>query len=88
MKNKRIESILNRLRKEGWNVDQYKPGDTIKVVKKNKTEDIWRLLGFSSMKSSGQLYMRVRHETGFNGHIMMADVAKIEKVVEKFARRR
>ncbi len=58
----------------------YKAGDYLKILKKNHDKpETWLLLGIQRLKTSGQVVLRVRHATGFSGHIMVQDVDKIEK---------
>lgn len=63
-------------------MNQYKVGDYLKIYKKNKEVEIWLLLSINRLQSSGQPMLRVRHNTGFSGHIMMQDIHKIELVTK------
>lgn len=59
-------------------MDVYHSGDRIKVYKKNLEVDVWVYLGL--VKISGKDTLRVRHVTGFSGHIMVKDIRKIERI--------
>lgn len=78
-----IKSISRVADKMEVNMIHYKTGDLIRIQKTNHDVDHWLLLGVKKMSTSGEVFLRVRHTTGWVGHIMIHDIAKIEKVKDK-----